>query len=157
LEATHGRGIKEYKDLLEALDCPSMPLVKSLARRIKEVGEALKPLSNVCERVISHRITHVYPREKRARRAALKRPLKEVMEGLPVQQYIFCFDPGIIGDKRPFVPNVHEDADPDEINLFSIRHEYEMRVMGMRKAGLEDLANLCSQWADLNIAPLAPT
>jgi hypothetical protein len=154
LETTHGRGIQEYKNLLEALDNPTLPFVKSLAGRIKEVGEALKPLSNVCERVISHRITHVYPREKRARRAALKRPLKEVMEGLPFQQYIFCFDPGIIGDKRPFAPNVPEDADQDEIDLLSVRREYEIRVNGMRKAGLESLADLCSQWADNHIMPV---
>jgi len=131
-----------------------MVLIKALAGRIKEVGESLRPLATLSDRVISHRITHVYPSEKRARRAALKRPLREVIEGLGFKQYLFCFDPSVIGDKRPFSPNIPDDAAQDEVDLSVIRNEYEVRVTGLRRSGLDNLADLCSRWADSHIGLL---
>jgi len=155
IESTYVQAIQQYRELLASLDNPDLPLVKGLAGRIKEVGESLRPLATMCDRVVSHRITHVYPTEKRARRTALKKPLREVIEGLGYKQYIFCFDPSVIGDKKPFSPNIPDDADHDEVDKSAIRSEYEVRISGLRKAGLNDLANLCSRWADSNIGPLA--
>jgi hypothetical protein len=154
IESTHSRGIQQYRELLNSLDNPDLPLVQGLSRRIKEVGESLRPLATLCDRVISHRITHVYPSEKRARRTALKRPLREVIEGLGFKQYIYCFDPSVIGDKKPFSLNIPDDVDIADVNLPVIRNEYEVRVSGLRNAGLEGLADLCSRWADIHIGPI---
>jgi hypothetical protein len=153
LEQKFKAGISAYNELLKDLDEPNLGFVKSLGARIKQVGVSLQPLSGTVDRTVSHRITHVYPKERRARRDALKRPLKEVISGMSKRDYIFAFDPTILGDKRPFSVDVSSE-DEEDFNWLEVRKDYERRISAFRHLGLGDLADLCSIWGDEHIAPL---
>jgi len=154
IDSRFNRGIEEYKRLLKDLEHPDMSLLGSLQNRIKDVGRDLQPLSVTVDRMVSHRIVHVYPKEKRARRAALKKPLKESISELGKREYIFAFDPSILGDKRPFTVDISAEVDDEDVDWAEVRTHYESRVIGFRKQGLTDLATLCSLWADEHISPL---
>jgi hypothetical protein len=146
--------IKQYRDLLAGFDNLTVPFIQGLAKRLKEVGSSLHPLSILCDEIISHRITNVYPREKRARRLALKRPIRDLIQELDNARYINVFDPGILGGRKPFSVYTAEGDVPDDIDLPLLRKQYQSTISGFKVQGNQSLYNLCSSWADAAICPL---
>jgi len=153
MDSQFKNGIEAYNKLLQGLDYPTIPFVTALANRIKEVGQALRPLNDAVEKVISHRINAIYPSGKREKRLAQKSPLKDLIARLSKTKYIFAYDPCILGGMRAF----HVDTsatDEEDLDWYKLRQDYERRVDAIRKMGGNALASLCSTWADEFICPL---
>jgi len=148
--------IRQYNSLLDGFDNLTMPYIMGLAKNIKAVGSLLRPLSILCDEIISHRISNVYPREKRARRLALKRPIRELIQELDSPHYISTFDPSVLGGRKAFTV-LNSDVDFEEIDLRFLRKQYESTIAGFKVQGNISLYNLCSSWADTAICPLKET
>jgi hypothetical protein len=146
--------IKQYENLLGGFDDLTMPFIQGLAKNLKTVGSSLHSLSILCDQTVSHRITNVYPREKRARRLALKRPIRELVQELGPAHYINVFDPSVLGGRKAFSVLTAEGEYPEDIHLPLFRRQYESTISGFKVQGDLPLYNLCSSWADSAICPL---
>jgi hypothetical protein len=148
LNSKHDAAIRAYNELLRKLKDPTLQDLRGLAAEIKSVGQLLTPLSTLCDTVISHRMSSVYPKSKGDRRKALKRPLKEVIKELGVAQYIFVFDPLVLGGQKPFRIENPEDLEVDELPWPLITESYNRKISSVRKGGNELLANLAESFRD---------
>jgi hypothetical protein len=153
LSSRHAGPIKQYNELLDGFTSLTGPFIQGLAKKIKAVGSSLHPLSIQCEEVISHRITHIYPKEKRARRIALKKPIRELIQELSPGHFVSVFDPSVLGGRKAFSVLTAEGELPDEIHLPQFRKQYESTIHGFKAQGNLSLYNLCSSWADSAICP----
>jgi hypothetical protein len=150
--STYNQPIAAYKRLLSGLKAPDLPFVQGLAKHIKDVGISLRALNGTVDRTVSHRMAHVYPSNKKDRKFALRRPLTESINALSKEEYIFVFDPLILGGLRPF--RIVATEEDQEIDWVDVRRAYESRLEGIKNAGMSALHSLSSQWADTYIGPM---
>jgi hypothetical protein len=150
LSLRHSGPISAYEALMDKLSSPTLDDLAGLSRNVKDVGIALRSLSIAVENVVSHRITHLYPSEKRARAAAKKRPIRELIDDLELDKFINLFDPAVLAGKRPFrVPEQHDD-EGNNAYIDRCHKQYLSAVSGLENAGYRDLRRLCETWAEVN-------
>jgi hypothetical protein len=149
LSLKHAGPIAAYEQLMDTLSQPTVNDLAGLAKVIKDVGQSLRPLSNAVETVVSHRISHLYPTEKRARIAARKRPIRELIEELDLDKYIYLFDPAVLAGKRPFRVPDRIDHEPDDGYMVRCRKQYQHTVSGLGIAGMKQLQDLCESWSNI--------
>jgi hypothetical protein len=149
LSTRHAVHIEAYEALMDTLAHPAINDLAGLAKRVKEVGTGLRALSASVEAVVSHRITNLYPPEKRARIAARKRPIRELIDDLEFNKFVNLFDPAVLGGKRPF--RLGEPLEGEEQKHFMLRsrNQYISSVSGLEAAGLKELQRLCVSWAEV--------
>ncbi|XDO01626.1 hypothetical protein [Phytophthora cinnamomi ormycovirus 9-16] len=149
----HSTSITAYKKLVEGLEDPKEDMVLSLDKSVKEVGHKLAPLEITVDKIIKSRVTVIYPEGKREKKAALKRPINELIEEVPTLDYIERWDPSVLGGLKSFkVPPKNPSMTVDEF-FAALRRNYQVRVDQIRGAGDDRLANLCESWADAYIRP----
>jgi hypothetical protein len=149
LNLKHAHSIALYEGLMNTLSHPTIEDLAGLSRLIKDVGSALRPLATTVENVISHRITRLYPTEKRARIAARKRPIRELIEQLDFDKRVFLFDPVVLAGKRSFHVPEQDDDEPNDRYMIRCMVSYRHTISGLENAGLRDLYTLCTTWANI--------
>jgi hypothetical protein len=156
LSLRHAGPIAAYEQLMDTLAHPNLTDLVGLARNVKEVGQALRPLATTVENVISHRIVRLYPSERRARIAARKRPIRELIEELDFDKAVVLFDPAVLGGKRAFHPPEQDDDEPNDRYRVRCHRLYHNAISGLESAGLRDLHTLCERWSNVmfGTAPL---
>jgi len=154
LQSRFGPAFEAYAKLLEGLAEPTIPFVRELSKTIKDVGQRVNTFAIHVERVLSHRMSHVYPSDKKAKRLASKQPLSKLISELPIDKFVFIMDPSVWSVEKPFRPQTDVDEEDEDVFRMQLRTDYEKRILSLRKAGKEDLAGLCTQWADANISYL---
>jgi hypothetical protein len=147
LSHVHARSVTLFESLMADLKDPTIPILKGLGVRIRELGESLKPWAILVDGVIGHRIKSTYPSDRKAKKAALKRPIKEVINELDIRTYVYAFDPITLGGEKPFRLG-YDDLEPDEIPWQEVHLSYNRRIAAMRQAGKDGLADLMNSWKD---------
>jgi hypothetical protein len=157
LSLKHSGPIAAYEQLMDTLANPNLSDLGGLARHVKEVGQALRPLATTVENVISHRITRLYPTEKRARIAARKRPIRELIDELDFDKTVVLFDPAVLGGKRAFHPPEQDDDEPTDRFKIRCQRLYYHAIAGFGGAGHRDLQALCERWSNIVFGIAPPT
>jgi hypothetical protein len=152
MTARYQNAVAAYSCARKLLRSPVLEELPTLATTLKVAGQGLAPFTNLMDGLTTHRVNGVYPRNPRERKRAKKLPIKELIDSLPKEQFIWTFDPLVYGGKRPFVvPELFlEEPDPDWSRL---RQTYQVGIDSVKRSGLNELADLASDWADEIFCP----
>lgn len=157
LSTRHAGPIAAYERLMDKISNPSLNDLAGLAKEFRDVGHSLQSLSVSVDTTVSHRISHLYPTEKRARIAARKRPVRELIEELDIDKYVNLFDPAALGGKRTFRLPDKIDNESYEDFMVKCHKQYISSVSGLRGAGLTGLADLCETWSKITFGQVSST
>jgi hypothetical protein len=141
---------------LEAVDSkePDLDKIRNLSSLMKAAGTACQKPEILADRIIGHRINLIYPRGKRERKNALKRPLKDLIEEMDPESFIKAFDPTVLAGVKAYQVTL-PDRYPEDIGAYAetIQAEYTTRLNGLRRRGYESLAELCESFRDNYVTP----
>jgi hypothetical protein len=152
ISLAYASNIQKYKGALHCLDEPNEEILPQLGKLLKDAGTAIQPIDQLVDKIVKFRVTVIYPENKREKKAALKRPIIDLIEEVPELEYIERWDPSYLGGLKPFkVPPRITDESFYEYMLRS-RSQYQVRVEQLRAAGRSILADLCETWADATIS-----
>jgi hypothetical protein len=118
---------------------------------IAAANAGLKEPCSIVDKIVSHRASLLYPKEKRQKKAAKKKTVQSLLEDLDLGQYITVLDPSIIKGFRPFrLDDKISDKDQDDFTTDDcnrIREQYMARVRLVSKKD-KALAELCGDFYD---------
>jgi hypothetical protein len=154
LKDTYPKAIACREQVLDMLESKDMGLddIKDLPRRFAEAGSASRVPEVLADKIVSHRINLIYPKGKRERKNAKKRPIQELISEMEPEAYIHAFDPCLIAGMKPFHISVSDREDYDSL-AERLQYDYNSRIASLRKRGREGLADLAEEWALSYLTP----
>lgn len=154
LSSRYAASIQQYNSALQILNSPTQECLRDLGNTLKKAGQVLQPLELAVNRVIQMRVAVIYPSNKKEKKAALKRPIADLINEVDLVDYIERFDPSLLGGYKPFFvqPRNRDESPPQYCDR--IRRAYEARINLIENGGHPMLSRLCQLWADEAICPL---
>jgi hypothetical protein len=140
LKVVYGAQIKAYENALDAVKNLSMASVPHLSSHFQKVGKDLQELAVKLDKVTSHRMSVLYPKEKGKKKSA-QVPIGTRINELEWEKRIFTFDPSIWGGYAPFRATF-DDVDNDIVDVKATIADYKRRLDAI-KAANSKLGILC--------------
>jgi len=152
LELIYKHPIELYHKALQTLKDPQLEHLPVLASALKGVGSAIQPLCTLVDEIISYRTSFIYSSDKKKRKAQLKTPVKDLINGMSLEAYIKAFDPMVLGGLKPFKLQEDLDFENPEVVL-AVRNSYIARIESIKSnQGLKPLYDLSKKWATATFA-----
>jgi hypothetical protein len=151
---TYSKAIKAYDDMILELQEPKEENLSSLQARIKSVGTSLQNLEIQADKLISRRVRFIYPSNKKEKKAALRKPIEDLIAEMDAEDYVSAFDPSLLKIQRAFSVPLRGAQEDLDVFLLRARRDYESRVNSLKQAGDETLARIASGWADNAFCPI---
>jgi hypothetical protein len=122
-------------------------------------NSGLKEPCTIADKLVTHRALILYPKDRKARKNALKKTIESLLEEMDLSTYIMCMDPSIMKGFRPFrLDDKLSEKDLDDLNeddCDKIRQQYLSRVRLVWKKD-KSLSNLCAEFYDRYIGSTVP-
>jgi hypothetical protein len=146
--------IQQYNSAKAMLDSPTEESLRTLGDVLKNAGQSLQSLELTVNRVIQLRVSVLYPTNKKEKKAALKRPIVDLIGELDTIDQLERFDPALLGGYKPFY--VESRLANEDVMTYRtrLRAAYERRLQLIRNGGDVPLTTLCTLWADEVICPM---
>jgi len=152
LEATYAPAIDAYKHVFDQYDTPTPDMLQGLMKRFQKTGKDLGTLTTEIDRVTSHRMAALYPKNKKAKKGK-QESIETRITALDAEDYFLCFEPSIWANKAPMRPSYNPD-DKSEVDWKATAAQYKAVIASVGSANVM-LAALCQGFADRWLQPLA--
>jgi hypothetical protein len=147
LESLFAIPLAAYNKALEDIKSPTVAMLSSLEERFKKVGSNLRAMSELVDKITSHRMSILYPKEKGKKgKKGPQVPIGTRIANLELEEFIFAFDPSMWGNWSPF-RCVLDPKSNNSLDMEASRKDYENRIRAIKSKGQEELVTLCTKFA----------
>jgi hypothetical protein len=133
LEHRFPAAIKSYTGMMDRLGKLDFSDLATLEEDLADVGKRLKDLTMCVDKLVTHRMSNIYPDNKREKRSAQKKAISTLISELSLDRYIYVFDPVVLAGKKAFRMPEQKQGEPEYAWIIRCHIEYEKSISTLKQ------------------------